>query len=103
MQIFKKLSFLLTPQERKRVKLLLAMSIIMALLDMIGVASILPLIAVLANPGVIETNIFLNKIFQVSSVFGVENSQQFLFLLGLLVFLIVISSLAFKAFSTYPT
>ena len=101
MQIFKKLSFLLTPQERKRVKLLLAMSIIMALLDMIGVASILPLIAVLANPEVIETNIFLNKIFQFSSVFGVENSQQFLFLLGLLVFLIVISSLAFKAFTIF--
>jgi ABC-type bacteriocin/lantibiotic exporter with double-glycine peptidase domain len=101
MQIFKKLSFLLTPYERKRVKLLLIMSIIMALLDMIGVASILPLIAVLANPGVIETNIFLNKIFQASSVFGVENSQQFLFLLGLLVFLIVVSSLAFKALTIF--
>ena len=101
MQIFKKLSFLLTPQERKRVKLLLIMSIIMALLDMIGVASILPLIAVLANPGVIETNIFLNKIFQASSVFGVENSQQFLFLLGLLVFLMVVSSLAFKALTIF--
>jgi ABC-type bacteriocin/lantibiotic exporter with double-glycine peptidase domain len=101
MQIIKKLSFLLTPYERKRVKLLLIMSIIMALLDMIGVASILPLIAVLANPGVIETNIFLNKIFQVSSVFGVENSQQFLFLLGLLVFLIVVSSLAFKALTIF--
>jgi ATP-binding cassette, subfamily B, bacterial PglK len=101
MQILKKLSFLLTPYERKRVKLLLIMSIIMALLDMIGVASILPLIAVLANPGVIETNIFLNKIFQASSVFGVENSQQFLFLLGLLVFLIVVSSLAFKALTIF--
>ena len=101
MQIFKKLSFLLTPYERKRVKLLLIMSIIMALLDMIGVASILPLIAVLANPGVIETNIFLNKIFQASSVFGVENSQQFLFLLGLLVFLMVVSSLAFKALTIF--
>ena len=101
MQIFKKLSFILNPYELKRAKLLLIMSIIMALLDMIGVASILPLIAVLANPEVIETNIFLNKIFQVSSAFGVENSQQFLFLLGLLVFLIVISSLAFKALTIF--
>ena len=31
---------------------------IMALLDMIGVASILPFIAVLTNPSLIETNYF---------------------------------------------
>ena len=34
------------------------MIIIMALIDMIGVASILPFMAVLANPDVIETNNF---------------------------------------------
>ena len=36
--------------------------------------------AVLANPDVIETNNVLNKIFQFSKIFGVENNQQFLYI-----------------------
>ena len=57
MQTFKKLLFLLNSNERKRARLLLIMILIMALLDMIGVASILPFMAVLTNPGLIETNL----------------------------------------------
>ena len=101
MQIFKKLLYFLTPHERKRAGLLLIMILIMALLDTIGVASILPLIAVLANPSVIETNIFLNKMFQASSVFGVESTQHFLFFLGVSAFIILIFSISFKALTTY--
>jgi len=73
----------------------------MALLDMIGVASILPFIAILTNSSIVETNIILNIIFEASSVVGVENVQQFLFFLGVAVFIILISSLAFKALTTY--
>ena len=101
MQTFKKLLFFLTPNERKHAGFLLIMILTMALLDTIGVASILPLIAVLSNPNIIETNIILNKMFQISAAFGVENNKQFLFVLGLLVFVILITSLAFKAFTTY--
>ena len=79
MQTFKKLLFLITIQERKRGALLLIMILIMALLDMIGVASILPFTTVLVNPTLIETNIILIKMFQISTYFGVENNQQFLF------------------------
>ena len=101
MQTFKKLLFLLTPKERKRAFLLTIIMLIMALLDMIGVASILPFIAILTNPSLVETNIILNIIFEASSVVGVENVQQFLFFLGVTVFIILISSLAFKALTTY--
>ncbi|MDC0992589.1 ABC transporter ATP-binding protein, partial [Candidatus Pelagibacter sp.] len=73
----------------------------MALLDMIGVASIMPFIAVLSNPSLIETNDILNKIFQISGMFGVETNQQFLFALGIFVFLLTITSIAFKAFTEY--
>ena len=37
---------------------------VMALLDTIGVASILPFIAVLTNPDIIETNVILSKAFK---------------------------------------
>ncbi len=101
MHILKKLLLLLTPHERKHVGLLLIMIIIMAFLDMIGVASILPFMAVLANPTLIETNSILNTMFQVSNIFGVESNKQFLFALGVLVFVLLITSLAFKALTTY--
>ena len=51
------------------------MILIMALLDMIGVASILPFTTVLVNPTLIETNIILIKMFQISTYFGVENNH----------------------------
>ena len=101
MQTVKKLLYLLTPQECKRAVLLLLMILIMALLDMIGVASILPFMAILTNPSLIETNLILNNMYLILNKFGVENNQQFLFALGILVFLILIFSLFFKALTTY--
>ena len=101
MQTLKKLLFILSSRERKQAGLLLLMILIMALLDMIGVASILPFMAVLINPDIIQTNIILNKMFQASSIFGVENNQQFLLALGVLVFVLLITSLIFKALTTY--
>ena len=76
MQTLKKILYLLNSQERKRAVLLLLMIIIMALIDMIGVASILPFMAVLANPDVIETNNILNKIFQFSKIRGRTISEK---------------------------
>ena len=101
MQIFKKLLFLLSPHELKRASLLLIMIIIMAFLDMLGVASILPFMAVLVSPDLIETNFLLNTMFQISKMFGVENNQQFLFVLGILIFVLLIISLIFKALTTF--
>lgn len=101
MQTFKKLLFLLSPDERKNAGFLLIMIMMMALLDVIGVASILPFMAVLTKPSIIETNLILNTMFQFSKIFGVENSQQFIFALGILVFLLLVFSLTFKALTTY--
>tara|TARA_Y100000294_G_scaffold77670_1_gene73073 strand:- start:66 stop:470 length:405 start_codon:yes stop_codon:yes gene_type:complete len=101
MQNFKKLIFLLTSQELKSASFLLLMIIIMALLEMIGVASILPFIAVLTNPDIIESNLILNKIYLVFGKYGVENIQQFLFVLGILVFVLLVVSLTFKAVTYY--
>ena len=101
MQTLKKILYLFTTQEYNQVLLLLVMMTIMALLEMAGVASILPFMAVVTNPDIIETNLILNKIFQFSSKFGVENNRQFLFVLGVFVFLLLIISLTFKALTTY--
>lgn len=101
MKFLKKLLYLLTSKERKRAGLLIGMIIIMALLDAAGVASIMPFMAILSDPELIETNTILNSFFIASTKFGIENNEQFLFALGILVFLFLIISLCFRALTTY--
>ena len=101
MSIFKKLLFLLNPYERKSSVLLLILILIMALLEMIGIASILPFMAVLTNPAIIETNVILKTMYEFLSPFGVESKQDFLFSLGIIVFILLIVSLTFKAITNY--
>ncbi len=101
MEIINKLLDLLTPAERKRAGVLMAMMLVMALLDMLGVASILPFIAVLANPALVETNPILSWAYELSANVGVASVEQFLFLLGFLVFVLLVFSLTFKALTTY--
>ena len=101
MQILKKILFFLTPSELKKAGLLLILILIMAFIDMMGVASILPFMAVLTNPSLIETNAMLNNFFQASSVIGIKTTKEFIFFLGILVFLILIFSLSFKAITIY--
>jgi ATP-binding cassette, subfamily B, bacterial PglK len=101
MKTIKKVLYLLTPHECMQAGFLLIMALVMAFIDMIGVASILPFVAVLTNPSLIETNVILKTMFQYSNNFGIETSQQFMFVLGIIVFILFIVSIAFKALTTY--
>ena len=101
MKTLKQLFYLLKVQERKKGLILLIIITIMALLDMIGVASIMPFMAVLTNPDLIDSNIILNTAFEASNIFGVKTVLQFQFLLGILVFIFLIFSITFKAFTMY--
>jgi ABC-type multidrug transport system fused ATPase/permease subunit len=101
MQTIKKLLFLLSSRERKHFGKLLILIIITAILETVGIASILPFMSVLTNPETIETNILLNYMFQKLNMFGVDTHQEFLFVLGLIVFVILVTSLVFTAFTNY--
>ena len=85
-----KLLYILTPREQKLAIVLLTMILIMAFLDMLGVASIMPFIAILTNPDIIRNNILLNNIFEMTAIVGVQNDQQFIFILGIFVFLLLV-------------
>ena len=97
----KKFLDLLSLSERKNAGLLLILILVSALLDMLGVASIMPFMAVLGNPELISDNVFLKNVYQTAGVVGVETAGQFLFLLGTLVFILLFVSLAVKALTTY--
>lgn len=101
MKTIKQLFALLTPAERNRAGVLMGMVLVMALLDMLGVASILPFIAVLSNPELAQTNTLLNAAFTMSSRIGVHSIDDFLFVLGVFVFVLLVISLIFKALTTY--
>ena len=101
MENLKKISFLLSREDRFRAIILILMTLVMALIDMLGVASILPFVAVLANPEIIQTNNILSLVYQSVKNFGIENEQQFLIAMGIFVFLLLIISISFKAVTTY--
>jgi len=95
---FTQIKGLLRKKDKKTALLLLIMIAIMAVLDALGVASVLPFIAVLTNPEIIQDNFVLKNVFD---YFGFQNNQNFLFSLGLLSFLLLVFSLFFKGVTTY--
>jgi len=101
MQYLKKILFLCSDQQLRTGGLLIIMMIIVALLDMIGVVSILPFVSILTNPSLIDTNLILNTMFKTSNIFGIETDQQFFIALGILVFVFLMIALIFKSISTY--
>jgi ATP-binding cassette, subfamily B, bacterial PglK len=96
--IIYKLLDLITFQEKKEALLLIFLSILMAIFDVIGVASIMPFMAVLTNPELVESNPILA--FSYNSL-KFDNVEDFLFFLGWLVFLTLVVSLSFKALNLY--
>ena len=101
METIKKLSYLLSSKERFKIVLLLLMILIMALIDLLGIASIMPFIAVLSNPELIETNDALSYAYEIGNNFGITTKNRFLFALGIVVFLLLIMSISFKAMTLY--
>ena len=98
MSILKKLYEFLTREERRQGLILLFMIMIMAFLDVAGVASIMPFMAVLLNPEIIESNYYLAKL---NSVLGYTDQRDFLIFLGLVVFSLLVLSISFKALTIY--
>ena len=101
MKNFIKMYQLLDLNEKKQALFLLILTLIMAFLDTLGIASILPFISVLANPQIIETNEYLSSIYKASITLGVNSRQQFIFILGIVVFILLLFSLFFRAITIY--
>lgn len=101
MTTLQKLLELLSPHERKRAALLLVMILVTAMLDAVGVASIMPFMAVLANPQLVETNVVFSAIYAKANLFGVTDTDQFLFVLGVFTFTLLVVSLSLRAIATY--
>ena len=78
--------------------MLLFMVVFMAALDTVGVASIIPFMAVLGKPEMVNSNHWLSMAY---TGLGYTDTKDFLFFLGLLVFFLLVFSIAFKALTQW--
>jgi len=93
-------SFLLS-EEKNNFFFLIFIFFTTSVFEMMGIASILPFIAILSDPEIINNNAIFNYFYIKSSLFGIKNNDEFLFLVGFLVFLTFSISILFKIFSVY--
>ena len=98
LETYSKLLDLLTPRERRRFYLLLALILGMGFAQMLGVAAVLPFLAVLSNPDIVETNA---RLAAIHGWLGFTSDRAFLMFLGGCVFVVLVLSLLFKTFTQY--
>lgn len=94
----KQLWQILSPLDKRKVIYVLILVMGMAFIESAGVISIMPFLAVLSNPDVVETNHYLKRIYDLT---GAENKQNFVIYLGFLSLTIVIFSTIFKVITQY--
>ncbi len=97
---YRKLWRLLDAHERRRAVMLGFLILLMGLAEAIGVASVLPFIAVLNNPGMIDEDARLSALRDWT---GYQDPMDFLTFLGIGMFLLIVFSLVVKAGGTYAT
>jgi ABC-type multidrug transport system fused ATPase/permease subunit len=85
-------------RERRQFWLLLCLAVVTGLFEMVGVVSILPFLKVISNPSVIETNVYLNAVYQ---WLGFPSTKYFLIFLGAVSFALLVVSQSVRAFSAY--
>ena len=95
---FFKLLDLLSPRERRRLWVVLGFVVLTGLVEMVGIASILPFLAVLADPGAVETNPYLARAY---AALGFASPRAFLAFLGTAVLGFVVFSLVVRLAATF--
>ena len=98
LQTFRKFLDLMTPPERRRFYLLLAMIVVMGVVEMISVAALFPFLAVLSNPDVIESNRHMAAVYH---GLGFDDHRGFLIFLGIAVFVLIVAGLLFSTVTQY--
>ena len=96
--IARRLLELFSGRDRMHLLLLLAMMVIAAALEIIGIGMVVPFIGLLGNPNLIESNSWLRQAYRFS---GLSTSNDFLLLLGLALLAIYVGKNAYLGLVTY--
>lgn len=89
MQIFQKMFGLLSKSEWRQLYILFGAMTVSALIEVVGIASIVPFLSLLQNPGIIQENRVLRLLY---SVFNFQDTNGFLIFTGIVVLIILVIS-----------
>ena len=98
MDILKTFFELLTPRERRNLYLLFGAVLVMAGLEVVSVASIMPFLSVAADPASVHENVYLRWAYE---TFGFGSTNTFLIALGLGALAALVLSNAFIVVTTW--
>ena len=93
-EVYNKLKGILDKRDRRLAIYVLLLTLIVAIIEVLGVASIMPFMAVLTNPDIIQTNFLLSFLYD---ALNFHSAESFLFFLGVCVFLFLVGSTFLKA------
>ena len=86
-----KIFTILTPEKRRKSLFLLIMMTIGAMLEALGIASIMPLLSIMGDESFLQKN---PSILKLVSIFGIDDQKQFsIFFAGVLIFVYIIKNL----------
>lgn len=97
-QITNKIFSILTQAEKRNFTILIIISVVVAILEVFGVALILPFISVTSNPDLISQNDSLEMVY---NYLDFSSPNDFIVFLGLIYLVFLIFSQIFKAFVTF--
>lgn len=95
---YQKLFRLLDQRDRQRAVLVLLIMLATAASEVVGVASVMPFIAVLSDPTVVDSNRYLAAVYRAS---GLASKQDFLFALGVGFFVMLVGSLILRGLGSW--
>ena len=98
LETLKKLHALLDRRDRFKVIILALLMIITAFMQTAGVASVMPFLAVLSDPAVVQENAWLHMAYE---QLGFDSTDRFLYLLGVIAFLVFMTGTTLQAVSLW--
>lgn len=97
-KLIKQLFSLLTPSQRKRFYGLQVLVVLMAFAEIIGVASIIPFMALVGDMSLLQQDTIIAQVYQAS---GISSESQFVFMLGVGVLVMLFISAMISMFTTW--
>ena len=73
----------------------------MSLLEVVGVASIMPFLTLLGDPSLLESSYLLKTCYDLASEIGIQGIDNFFIFLGILSFFIISVGSCYKLYTLY--
>ena len=96
--LIKNLLSLLSPYQRKRFYVLQLLVILMAIVEILGVAAIIPFMTLVGDMTQLQQDTFFAKFYQMS---GINSESQFVFILGICVLIMLFISMIISVFTIW--